>query len=222
MNDQNQWDKDELSPIRDKVYQYIKQAIIDGELKAGERIVERDLSEKLNISRTPIREALFRLESQGFVKTLPRKGVIVSQMSPGEIIEIFTILSVLEGLAVKLAAQRINEGHGSRLDLLISEINQVVSGDNQAEDNEQFHIYIIDTIIKEAGSPKLYEMISSLYDYIRAFANVSHELPGRRQQVLKEHLEIAKAVRNGEIELAESLMKVHIENSKKSYLETYK
>ena len=98
------WDHSEISPIREKVFEYIKNAILNGEFKAGERIVERELAEKLNISRTPIREALFRLESLGFVKTLPRKGVVVSIMTTDEVIEIFTILANLEGLAVKLAA----------------------------------------------------------------------------------------------------------------------
>lgn len=77
------WKDEELSPIRDKVYEYIKQAIVQGVYKSGERIIERELADQLNVSRTPIREALFRLESQGFVKTLPRKGVIVSKLSPG-------------------------------------------------------------------------------------------------------------------------------------------
>ncbi|WP_322786197.1 GntR family transcriptional regulator [Effusibacillus pohliae] len=214
----NQWDPEELSPIRDKVYQYIKQAILNGELKAGERIVERELADKLNISRTPIREALFRLESQGFVKTLPRKGVVVSQLSPDEVVELFTIMSALGGLAVKLAAQKIDPEHRFQLDLMIAEIDNVLAGQETGKDLNQFHLEIADTIYKSAKSPKLYEMVSSLYEYIRAFAHLSHEQPGRRQQALREHRDIALAVRNGEAELAENLMKIHIENSKKAYL----
>ncbi|MFC4768196.1 GntR family transcriptional regulator [Effusibacillus consociatus] len=219
---ENHWDLENLTPIRDKVYQYIKKAIIDGELKAGERIVERELAEKLNISRTPIREALFRLESQGFVKTLPRKGVVVSQMSPDEIVEIFTMLSVLGGLAVKLAAQKINDERMFQLDLLIGEMNSVLSGQDTTKDKDQFHLDIVESIYKAAQSPKLYEIVSSLFEYIRAFAHLSHEQPGRRKQALQEHLEIVRAIRNGEAELAENLMKIHIENSKKAYLAAYK
>lgn len=80
------WTDEELSPIRDKVCSYLKNAILRGELKAGDRLVERSIAEKLNISRTPVREALFRLESQRFVSTVPRKGVVVNEISKDEIL----------------------------------------------------------------------------------------------------------------------------------------
>lgn len=216
---ENGWDYSELNPIRDKVYQYLKNAILNGELKAGERIVERDLAEKLNISRTPIREALFRLESQGFVKTLPRKGVVVAHLSPDEIIEIFTILSALSGLAVKLAARKMDDQTRSLLDQHITEIDRVLSGEEIGKDISQFHTEMIDTLYRAAKSPKLFEMLSSLFEYIQAFARTGYEQPGRMRRALEEHRDIAIAVRDGEVELAENLTKIHIENSKKAYLQ---
>jgi len=104
----NNWSEENLISIRERAYLHLKDLILEGELKAGDRLVERELAERLNISRTPIREALFRLESQGFVKTVPRKGVIVSDISEKEIIEVFTILSSLEVLAAKLAVQKLD------------------------------------------------------------------------------------------------------------------
>ena len=96
------WSEENLISIRERAYLYLKDMILEGEFQAGERLAERELAEKLKISRTPIREALFRLESQGFVKTVPRKGVIVADISEKEIVEVFTILSSLEVLAAKL------------------------------------------------------------------------------------------------------------------------
>jgi DNA-binding GntR family transcriptional regulator len=214
------WQNEELSPIRDKVYQYIKQAILNGEYKSGDRIIERELAEKLTISRTPIREALFRLESQGFVKTLPRKGVIVSKLSPEEIIEIFTILSSLESLAVKLAAQKIDQAQGEALDKLLNEIDSSLEDpDFENKDLSHFHFDINNMLHHTSKSPRLYQMLDGLSDYIRAFVNVGHELPGRMRKSMEEHRDIAKAVRNGQADLAENLTVIHIENSKRAYLE---
>src|SRR5215831_15981498 len=103
------WEEKNLLSIREHAYLYLKKTILEGEFQAGDRLIERELAAKLNISRTPIREALFRLESQGFVKTVPRKGVVVTNISENEVIEVFTILSSLEVLAVKLAAQKMDK-----------------------------------------------------------------------------------------------------------------
>ncbi|TDF93235.1 GntR family transcriptional regulator [Paenibacillus piri] len=212
------WKDEELSPIRDKVYQYIKQAIVQGVYKSGERIIERELADQLNVSRTPIREALFRLESQGFVKTLPRKGVVVSKLSPEEIIEIFTILAALESLAMKMAAQKAEPSHREELKRMIEEIDQALA--QPVFDQERiYHFSINEIIFRAAQSPRLKQMLDGLADYIRAFAHVGYELPGRMRKATEEHRALAQAVLNGEGDLAENLTKIHLENSKKAYME---
>src|SRR5690554_131259 len=117
------WTQEDLSPIRDKVYAHLKDAILRGEYKAGDRLVERVLAEKLSISRTPIREALFRLETQRFVRTVPRKGVVVNEITQAEILEVFMILASLESLAARLAAQKVNDEIAAEIDQLIAEID---------------------------------------------------------------------------------------------------
>lgn len=216
------WDHSEISPIREKVFEYIKNAILNGEFKAGERIVERELAEKLNISRTPIREALFRLESLGFVKTLPRKGVVVSIMTTDEVIEIFTILANLEGLAVKLAAQKLDSTHEEKLVQLKNKILATLNLANQEQLLAKLHLEMIDTLLHAAKSPRLHEMLNGLFEYIRAFAYVSHDNLEHRKSAFMEHIEIAQAVLSRDPDLAESLVKIHIENSKKAYLELEK
>ncbi|HZG83950.1 GntR family transcriptional regulator [Paenibacillus sp.] len=213
------WRDEELSPIRDKVYQYIKQAIVQGVYKSGERIIERELADQLNVSRTPIREALFRLESQGFVKTIPRKGVVVSKLSPEEIVEIFTILASLESLTMKLAAQKAEAAEREELTRLIGELDAVLAAPEIGEEHRMVHFVVHDVVCRAARSPRLTQMLDSLSDYIRAFANVGYELPGRLRKAIEEHRDLAKAVRDGEPDLAESLTKIHLENAKKAYLE---
>ncbi|WP_018132768.1 GntR family transcriptional regulator [Effusibacillus pohliae] len=214
---QELWAAEELVPIRDKVYQYLKQQILNGVYKAGDRLVERELAGQLGISRTPIREALFRLESAGLVVTVPRRGVVVTQISREEIEEIFTILSSLEALAVRLAAQKIDDQTAVEFGRMIRQIDLYLNGDSKQEIG-QLHIEINEQIYKAAKSPRLYEMLSGLLDYIRAFAHLGHEMPGRMEQAMREHRDILEAVRNKEVELAENLTKIHIENSRKAYL----
>ncbi|PFP24290.1 GntR family transcriptional regulator [Bacillus sp. AFS073361] len=210
------WEENNLLSIREHAYNYLKEMILEGELKAGDRLIERELAGKLGISRTPIREAMFRLESQGFVKTVPRKGVVVSNISENEVIEVFTILSSLEVLAVKLAAGRIDKETQLELDQKIKELIELR---DQAEENFNFeHIEMNRLINKASKSPKLFEILSGLIDYIHMAANMGYETPGRRKESLKEHIDIMKALRDKEAEMAEYLMRIHIENSKKAYI----
>ncbi len=210
------WEENKLLSIREHAYLYLKELILEGEYKAGDRLVERELAAKLRISRTPIREALFRLESQGFVKTVPRKGVVVSNISAQEVIEVFTILSSLEVLAVKLAAKRMDQDTQLELD---KKIKELLALEGQDEENFNFeHIQMNLLINKASKSPKLFEILSSLIDYIHMAANMGYETRGRRKESLKEHIDIMKALRDKEAEMAEYLMKIHIENSKKAYI----
>ncbi|MFM1651837.1 GntR family transcriptional regulator [Brevibacillus sp. B_LB10_24] len=213
------WKDEELSPIRDKVYQYIKQSIMQGVYKSGERIIERELADQLNVSRTPIREALFRLESQGFVKTLPRKGVVVSKLSPEEVIEIFTILSALQSLAMKLAAQKATAAQREELTQIIEEIDHALAQPNFEQEHWHFHFKINDVICQATQSPRLTQMLDGLSDYIRAFVHLGYELPGRMRKAMEENRDLARAVRDGEAELAEYFTKIHVENAKRAYLE---
>ncbi len=215
------WSEEELVPIRSRVFTYLKNAILEGEYKAGDRLVERELADKLKISRTPIREALLRLESIGLVKTVPRKGVVVTEVSYEEILEVFTILSTLEAVAVKLACQKLDEATKSKIDEMVKQIDSVLTGEKQC-DIFQFHIDMHEEFYKTAKSPKLCEILVGLVDYIRAFANIGYERPGRMKQAMEEHRQILVAVSNREDELAEYLSKIHIENSKKAYIDAMK
>lgn len=213
------WKDEELTPIRDKVYNYLKQAIVRGVYKSGDRIVEREVADQLKVSRTPIREALFRLESHGFVRTIPRKGVVVSKLSPEEVIEIFTILSVIESLAMKLAAQKACESHREELTRIIEEIDQALAQPIFQEEHWKFHFKINDVICRAAQSPRLTQMLDGLSDYVRAFVQLGYELPGRMRKAMEEHRDLAKSVRDGDTELTENFTKIHVENSKRAYLE---
>ncbi|KAA9026321.1 GntR family transcriptional regulator [Niallia endozanthoxylica] len=214
----NNWSEENLISIRERAYLHLKDLILEGELKTGDRLVERELAEKLNISRTPIREALFRLESLGFVKTVPRKGVIVADITEKEILEVFTILSSLEVLAAKLAVQKLDEDTKKRIQASIEKVENYLKDPNSS-DYSSLHSELNDLLYRSAKNSKLFDMLSGLSDYIRAFAKTGYRNEGRPEQSMKEHIEIMKAIINQETEMAEYLTKIHIENSKKAYID---
>jgi DNA-binding GntR family transcriptional regulator len=211
------WEEEELLSIRERAYLYLKELILSGEYKPGDRLIEREVASQLNISRTPIREALFRLESQGFVKTVPRKGVIVSNISEEEVIEVFTILSSLEVLAARLAAQKMDDALVGEFSEKIEKLEAMEKDEVEGGDTEHIEMNLL--LYKAAKSPKLFDILSGLTDYIQMSANMGYETPGRRKESIKEHIQIMKAVRDQEADMAEYLTKIHIENSKKAYIQ---
>lgn len=209
-----------VKPIRDIVYELLRKAILDGKIKPGERIVENDYAEMFHTSRTPIREALRKLEMEGFVEYLPRKGVIVKGFSLSDIIEIYEIRKSLECLAIRHVVAKIS---GQEIDQIRAIVQEMEKADQ--EDNieqlvticQQFH----DTILHTSSMPRLTSMINTLQDYLERFKRVTLEKPERRGNAIKEHQEIFRAIDQRDINKAEELISQHIEASKRAFLEDY-
>jgi DNA-binding GntR family transcriptional regulator len=216
--------QEDLMPIRDRAYLQIKEAILKGVYRPGERLIERQLAGDLGISRTPIREALLKLENHGFVKTVPRRGVVVSEISRDEILEVFDILASLEALAFRLAAEKMDKFTAKKFASMVRELDGLLSlGDEKWESVRSYtidlQITVNEILYRAAKSPRLYEILKGLYDYIRAFANIGYEVPGRLKEAVLEHRRILEAVRNQEMDVVEDLARDHLANSKEAYLE---
>lgn len=201
--------------IRDKVYERLRQAILRGQLEPGTRLVERKLAGQLNVSRTPVREAIRMLELEGLVSYLPRTGVLVAGINEEEVVEIYRIRAVLEGLAARMAAEKIKPGQLEKLKGLLSsmEINACRGNTDQLEDA---HREFNDLIFRAAGSPRLYTMIASLVDYIHRCVRVGYSLPGRVAEAAREHRLILEALQGRDGDLAEQTARNHIENSRQA------
>jgi DNA-binding GntR family transcriptional regulator len=209
------------SNIRDSSLKALREAILEGNLKPGERLIERDIAAKLGISRTPVREAIRKLELEGLVTQVPGKGVVVAKISFEEVIEIYHIRAVLEGLAARLAAEKINEQIRNNLRMLISKMQIAIRDDHQdmmITLNTEFN----ELIYESAGSPRLYQMLSNMAEYVQKFAQTGYRWPGRIAEATKEHEQIASAIIAGNGELAEKFAIAHIESSKKIYIQTLK
>ena len=112
--------KDERKYLRDLIFEKLQQAIFSGKFKSGERITEKEITEELKVSRTPVREALYRLASTGLIKIIPHRGFVISRWSSKEIKDVIELRIALEVFAVKLAIQRIlpNEINELKMDFI--------------------------------------------------------------------------------------------------------
>lgn len=192
---------------RDVVYEKLRRAIISGEYLPGQRLVERDLAKKFEVSRTPVREALRKLELERLVTTTAFSGVIVTEYSPEEIKEFFEIRAVLEGLAARSAALHRDEEQLSILRDCLKN-SAVATKDGNLEQlihwNDQFH----KNIARASGSEKLEDMINGVRLQINLLRMTS--LISRPEQNYEEHESIFWAIKRRYSDVAETLMKHHI------------
>jgi DNA-binding GntR family transcriptional regulator len=196
--------------LRREVYERIKTAIVTKKFSPGQRLEEKYLSDSLEVSRTPIREALTRLEHEGLVGSITNRGSFVKRFTVEDILEIMELREVTEGLAARLFAQRAGEKEVKRLretmePFTIENVDDDIDEYNQA--NVEFH----NTLMRGARNSRLVSALENLYDHY-AVATTLRIIPltrrGRRS--LQEHLRIIEAIQDGEAGKAEDEMRQHI------------
>ncbi len=150
------------APLRLQVLDGLRRAIIDGRLAPGARLIERELTEMMGVSRTVIREALRQLESEGLVTNVPNKGPVVRELSPAEAKDLYTIRAVLEGLAARLFVQNAGDGELTRL----AQVLDLVAGAYErgdAQDVLEFKNRFYEVLFEGAGSETLSSMLGTLH-----------------------------------------------------------
>ncbi|MBO8129635.1 MAG: GntR family transcriptional regulator [Peptococcaceae bacterium] len=202
--------------VRDKVYFRLRQAILKGHLKPGDRLIERKLAEQLSVSRTPVREAIRMLELEGLVSHLPRIGAMVAQVNDMDVLEVYHIRAVLEGLAARMAAEKIEPHQLQHLTKLLETMEQL-SDTGDLDKLEKVHREFNDAIYRAADSPRLYGMITFLVDYISSCARVGYSYPGRVKEAAREHRRLVEAIKLRDGDLAEQVAREHINNSRYAY-----
>jgi len=191
--------------LREKILENIRDAILKGTLKAGERVSEPDLAERYGISRTPIREAFRQLESEGYLTVVPRKGAVVTSLSERDVQEFYSIKSILEGYAARLAAEKLTD---KELDRLVA-INERLSRLATAGDVKSFfriHNEFHELFIKASGNEKLLELIQQLLKKFIRLRVASLSLPGRMEISVQEHDKIIEAFKNHDGATADQLV----------------
>ena len=183
----------EYLPLRDVVFNTLRQAILKGELEPGERLMEIQLSERLGVSRTPIREAIRKLELEGLVLMIPRKGAEVAKISETSLREVLEVRRSLEELAAELACQRI--GERELLDLEEAEeafAEAIINGEPMeiAESDEHYH----DLIYQATGNSRLVQILNNLREQMYRYRLEYIKDEDKRQILVVEHEHILQAL----------------------------
>ncbi|MCB2169043.1 MAG: GntR family transcriptional regulator [Deltaproteobacteria bacterium] len=204
-----------VESLESQVSYRIREMIRQRVLTKGQKVKERELCEQLGISRTPVREALRTLKSEGLIDIIPNKGAFVSEPSIENIKEIFEVMTLLEGEASRLAAQRITDQELEKLEAIHQELKHRHAEKNSEKylaANNRYHQYIR----KLAKNQILYELIQSLQDKIFLYRTQQLNKLGRFDQSIKEHDKLMKAFRKKDAGAAERAMKNHLKNQEEA------
>ncbi len=193
----------------EQVYQLVLEGIVAGDYAQGERLRERALSEIYNVSRIPVREAIQRLEQDGFVETFPRRGAVVRRLTLSDVNDFFDMRLCLETFAARLAALQVAKGApGESLQELL-EAGRSAIDDGRTDDVARLSAAFHAEIVRLSGNRLLIESVKPLFGRMRWIFGLAHNRSNELQR--DEHVELCKAILGGNAELAYSLAYSHIE-----------
>lgn len=208
---------DSYKPLRELVCENIRQAIIDGTFSPGERLMEIQLADEMGVSRTPVREAIRKLELEGFVVMIPRRGTYVADISIKDITEIYEIRTSLDVLAAGLAAERIEDEELERLNRYLVEISKyvpIMNMDKIVELDSAFH----DVLYQASRNERLCSIIGNLREQLTGIRGRSMSYPGRLAQTMEEHRALVDAIAERNVEKSRKAARTHIENAEKTLM----
>lgn len=212
---------DPRKSLKEIAYTKIKEGIASGLYRPGKELLEYELVEQLGVSRTPIREAFSRLESEGFVRSIPRKGVIVTRLDLSDIIQISQMREALEGMAARLACERLDMVKLLEIEKDFPQNVQLLNDEEQKQSYENGQI-LHDFILQSSGNELIIKTVDSLKFKINGMTLLAKEAPDRYINGLTEHLEIIEALKEKNPDEAERRMRKHIHNSLNSLVSAYK
>jgi len=192
--------------LREKILEKIREDILKGNLRPGEKVAEPELAANFGISRTPIREAFRQLESEGYLTVIPRKGAVVASLSERDVAEFYAIKSILEGYAARIAAERLSEKDLERLEA-INERLEKLAKEGDVKTFFRVHNEFHELFIKAAGNDKLGDLITQLVMKFNRPRLASLSLPGRMEISVQEHRKIIEAFRHKDGEKADNLVR---------------
>jgi len=198
------------SSLSHRVYQKIRDGILERRYKENEELKESTLGKELGVSRTPVREALRQLELEGLVTIVPNKGAYVTGISPKDVKDIYAIRSTLEGLAVRWAIEHITPGQIVELEeiLMLSEYH--LKKENNAEQIMELDSKFHGILYAASGSRILQNLLSNFHDYIKNTRMNSVVTEDRARRSIREHRQILRAIQDGDMDMAEQLANEHI------------
>lgn len=209
--------KDQLKSLRDIAIESLREAIVSGLLKPGEHLKERELSRRMGISTTPVKEALRVLGNEGWVVTVPRRGSFVSEVVDSTIEESQTLRAYLEGLCARLAAEKIDDAQLEELGRQLERMERLYE-DKHADELVNANTVFHERIREAARNPMIANMLVNLSAFDTPFRKRALQMPIEWTEGLREHRAIYEAIRGRDAEQAEARMKSHILRTARSVL----
>jgi DNA-binding GntR family transcriptional regulator len=209
---------DSFRPLGEMVYESLREAIVKQDLKPGERLMETELADDMGVSRTPVREAIRKLELEGYVVMIPRKGAFVAGLSIKDINEVFEIRGALEALAAGLSASRATNDEIEEMERhLLEEASLWESSDllKTIDIDTRFH----ELIYRASRNVRLLEMIMDLREQVQRFRTTTLAVPGRMKFALDEHRRVIEAIASRNVQQAQKAAREHIESAENALLE---
>lgn len=221
-NDSHYFLIENYKPLREIVFEKLRDMIVNGDLRPGQRLMEIKLAEMLGVSRTPIREAIRKLELEGLVVMLPRKGAYVADISKKEIMDVLEIRAALDKLAAGLATQRMTKSEKEDLKKVLASFEKNFKLGNiegMITDDIKLH----DIIYIGAKNEKLQHIINNLREQITRFRIIYlKEIYRKNEKLLNEHREIVDAILSGDVEKAQKVAEEHIKNQEIELIKSIK
>lgn len=200
------------APLRQQVVALISEAIAAGEYKPGERLVERDLCERFEVSRTVVREALRHLEAQGLIEMVPNRGPVVATVTAEEAVWLYEVRASLEALAARSFAERATAADRKRISAAVKDVETRLDGADMVSllvVKDQFY----DALLDGAHNPFIGSLLRTLHARIRMLRSLSLGAPGRGDDTRAELRAIVNAMLAGDGEEASRLAKWHVDNA---------
>lgn len=217
IQDSMQMNENEFLPLRDVAFHTLRQAILTGELKPGERLMEIRLAEKLGVSRTPVREAIHKLELEGLVTMVPRRGAEVAQITEKSMNDVLEVRRALDALCAELACDRITEEGLSELKQACDYFEQCVAG-KDIRKIAQADVALHDIIVQATRNQRLIQLVNNLSEQMYRYRFEYIKDSRGHETLIEEHRIIYQSIVNKDRETAAAAAKTHIDNQKKAII----
>ena len=204
-------------PLRDVVFYTLRQSILTGELKPGERLMEIHLADKLGVSRTPVREAIRRLELEGLVTMFPRRGAEVAQITEKSMSDVLEVRRTLDALCAELACDRITKEGLAALKQACETFEQCVDTQDTKK-IAQADVALHDIIVQATGNQRLIQMVNNLSEQMYRYRFEYIKDSRQHETLVKEHRIIYQSILDKDKDTAAAAAKTHIDNQRKAIM----
>lgn len=206
----------DVKTVREVLFERLRGMILSGYYQSGTKLREEELAGQFGVSRTPVRESLRKLESEGLVRYLPHRGVVVNQISPDDLAEIYPVRAMLEGLAARLAAQHHTDQELRTLRELTQQMNTLYSQGAHRRAS-RVHTRFNMALYQASHNRRLIGILSQFNDYIEHTIGRAAMVPGRIEEIRREHEAMIDAIAIQDGNAAEAAARRHVENARRVF-----